>query len=366
MAPRASFQFIAIALLLGTIAWGARQPVSSDSDVYQQIGRDGVVLDCHDVHCFRVLVAVVLEHLPGPSLLKWKMYAVLTDAAAALAIGRLCLVLGMSARLALLATWIAAVGFGPLQAVFDPYTSDPVMYLLGPLMMADVLKRRVGRATLAGSIGVLAKEFAAVPLWIGTLMMACERRWDAGVRTLLGALTATLVWLTLQTSLMTLYNYSYGGNPSVNLLGGGFFAVWVNAIGWPRAAAYIFTAFGPLYLLLAAGLRYAGRTLRLLALCSVPPLLAFAYVQQPDRSLCNFQFVVIPIAVLILDVLPGWLCAVFVVSFGAANLRLGEPQPPILLNIRIVMLAISLSVALYAVVATMKRGRGGALGAEWA
>src|ERR1700733_4274729 len=130
MLRRPAFLFIAITLLLGAIAWAAQPPVSSDSDIYQQIGRDGVVLDCHDVHCFRVLVAIGLEHLPGPSLLKWKTYAVLTDAAAALAVGRLCLVLGLSARLALLATWIAAAGFGPLQAVFDPYTSDPLMYLL--------------------------------------------------------------------------------------------------------------------------------------------------------------------------------------------------------------------------------------------
>lgn len=363
MLRRPAFQFIAITLLLGAIAWAAQPPVSSDSNIYQQIGRDGVVLDCHDVHCFRVLVAIALEHLPGPSLLKWKAYAVLTDAVAALAVGRLCLALGLSARLALLATWIAAVGFGPLQAVFDPYTSDPVMYLLGPLMMTELLEGQIGRATLVGSIGVLAKEFAAVPLWIYALMLALRRRWDAAARVLLGALTATLVWLTLQTALMTLYNYSYGGNPSANLLGGGFFAVWVHAIGWPRAAAHLFTAFGPLYVLFAAGLRDASRTLRLIALCSVLPLIAFAYVQQPDRSLCNFQFVVIPIAVLALDGLSNRLCALFVIAFGAANLRLGEPQPAAFLNIRIAMLAVSLLIALYAALAARTRGRGGA---EWA
>ena len=62
MARRRAFQFIAISLLLGAIAWAARTPVSSDSNIYQQIGRDGVVLDCHDVHCFRVLVAIVLMY----------------------------------------------------------------------------------------------------------------------------------------------------------------------------------------------------------------------------------------------------------------------------------------------------------------
>ena len=354
---RSGRQFVLIALLLGAIAVLARQPASSDRQMYEDIGQHLVVLDCHDVHCFRVLVAVALEHLPGPSLFKWKAYAVLTDVAAALAIGRLCLVLGLSARLAFLATWIGAVGFGPMQAVFDPYTSDPVMYLLGPWMAADLVRGGIGRATLAGAIGVLAKEFAAVPLWMFALMRALQHRWEAAARALLGAVTATLVWLALQTVLMTIYNYSYGGNPSADILSGGYFAVWVGAIGWPRAAAYLFTTYGALYLLFAAGLFYASRTQRLLALCSLPPLIAFGYVQQPDRSLCNFQFVVIPIAVLMLDVLPNWLCGLFIVSFGAANLRLGEPQPPVVTSVRVAMLALSLLIALYAVRETRRNGR---------
>ena len=73
------------------------------------------------------------------------------------------------------------------------------------------------------------------------LMSALRRRWNMQARAALGAGAAShLVWLTLQTVFMTLYNYSYGGNPSVNLLGGGYFAVWVSALGWPRAAAYLF------------------------------------------------------------------------------------------------------------------------------
>jgi len=100
---------------------------------------------------------------------------------------------------------------------------------------------------------------------------------------------------------------------------------------------------------------YASPTSRLLALCSIPPLLAFAYVQQPDRSLCNFQFVVIPIAVLMLDAPPTWLQAAFVVTFGVSNLRLGEPQPAMFLNIRILMLTISMAIAIYAVAITASR-----------
>ena len=346
---------MAIASILGAIAALPQTPQSADRDVYQKIGRELFVLDCHDVHCFRILPAPILEHLPGPSLLKWKTYAVLTSAAAALALGRLCLVLGLSSRASVLATWIAAAGFGPLQSIFDPYTSDPLMYLLAPLIMADLLVGRTGRAGIIGGLGVLAKEFAAAPLWIFTLMSLLKRRWDAAKRAALAASTATLVWLTLQTWLMTLYNYSYGNNPSVNLLGGGYFAVWTAALGWPRAAAALFMTFGALFVVMAAGWSRADRTLRLLAVSSLPAVAAFAYVQQPDRALWNVHFVVIPIAVLTLEALPDALCWLFVIAFGITNLRLGEGQPAMVSWIRGIMLAISLALALAAVSVSRRR-----------
>jgi hypothetical protein len=99
---------------------------------------------------------------------------------------------------------------------------------------------------------VISKEFAAAPLWIYALLSALRRRWDTALQAALGALTATLVWFALQTALMTLYNYSYGNNPSVNLLTGAYFAVWTDALGWPRAIASLFMAFGPLFVLLPA------------------------------------------------------------------------------------------------------------------
>jgi hypothetical protein len=357
MMRAAALRFSTIALLLGVCAAVAHAPSSSDSDMYQAIGRHLVVLDCHDVHCFRVLVAGVLEHLPGPSLLKWKAYAVIAIAAAALAMGRLCLVLGLPARAAGLAVWVAAFGFGPMQSIFDPYTSDPAMYLLGPLMMADLLTDRLGRAVLLGSVGVLAKEFAAAPLWIVALAAGLQRRWEAAARVLIAAIAVSLVWLVLQTVLMTLYNYSYGGNPSANLTGGGFIAVWVAALGWRLAAFYLFMSFGPLYLLAAAGIRRASAPLRLIALASIPAVVAFMYVQQPDRALANFQFVIIPLAMLVLQELPDRLYWAFVVCFGAANLRLGDAQPAWYVWVRLVGLAGAMALSLHAVVIAFKRDR---------
>jgi hypothetical protein len=354
---RPAARFAAITLLLGIVAIVAETPPAGDRNMYQAIGRRLVVLDCHDVHCFRILIAPLLEHLPGPSMPKWKAYAVLTSAASAIALGQLCLVLGLSARAAGFATWIAGFGFGPMQAVFDPYTSDPLMYWLGPLMMAQLLRGQLASPTAIGSVGVLAKEFAAVPLWMFALMSWLRRQWGVAVRATVAALAATLVWLTLQTMLMTLYNYSYGSNPSADLLGGGFFGVWVGALGRPRAAAYLFLAFGPLFVLLVAGFRRASPTLRVLAWSALPPAIAFAYVQQPDRALWNFHFVVIPIAMLVLEALPDRACWAFVASFAVANVRLGAHQLPIVLWLRVLMLGVSIAIALRAVLAANRQTR---------
>ena len=50
--------------------------------VYEATAARGIVVDCNDLHCFRALVAWTLGALPGPSTLKWKVYAVASNAAA--------------------------------------------------------------------------------------------------------------------------------------------------------------------------------------------------------------------------------------------------------------------------------------------
>src|SRR5262245_54852700 len=113
------YQFVAIVALLGGIA--ALTPTQfavSDRDLYVKIGHQLIVPDCADVHCGRVLVAVVLESLPGPSLLKWKIYAVAANAGAAFALMRLCVILGMSTRAGRIAMWLAALGFGSMYSLY--------------------------------------------------------------------------------------------------------------------------------------------------------------------------------------------------------------------------------------------------------
>lgn len=351
---RPAITFVLIATLLGAVATLAPRPwYQTDRDTYDAISRDVVIVDCSDLHCFRVLVAWTLGRLPGPPLLKWKAYAVLANAGAAVALGRLCLILGFSMRAATMATWIAAFGFGSLFTLFDPHTSDPLMFLAGPLVLGQMILGRRGRAGVLATVGVFAKEFAAAPLWIFTIWMALRRRSELAVRGLATATAATLVWVGLQLWLILRYNYTYAGSASTDLLGGGNIVGWMGRIGPRGAASAVFTEFGALWVLMPVGLLRGNRELRTLALAAVPAALVLGYVQQPDRAWWNFHFIAIPLAVLALQRLEDRWCWLFIAGYGVANLRFGA-QLAIVPSARFPLL-LSLAIAVAAAVAAWRR-----------
>src|SRR5262249_49512944 len=135
------------------------------------------------------------------------------------------------------------------------------------------------------------------------------------------------VWLAKLAWLMTLQNYRFGATTSVNVLNGAYLATWLSHIGLRSALTYLFTTFSAVYVLLPAGFLRAGRGVRRLAIAAIPAAVAFLYVEQPERALWNFQFVVIPVAVLALDSLPWWATATFVAASGVVGLRFGGQFP---------------------------------------
>jgi hypothetical protein len=350
---RGLVRFVTFAALLAVVAALTPAPwYATDRGAYETIGRQWIVPDCSDLQCFRVLVAWTLEHLPGPSLFKWKAYAVLANAGAAVALGQLCAALGLSRRPATYAMWLAAFGFGSLYTLFDPYTSDPLMFLLGPALLTLLLSDRIAAASVVASVGVLAKEFAVAPLWIFAIASAIAREWDRFYRVLLGAMTATLICVALHTWLTLKYNYSLADNTSTHLLSGGFLRVWVSYVTPRVAAAVVFAEFGALFLLIPAGLWWASRQLRQFAIAAVPALVALAYVQQPDRALWNFHFLAIPLAVLVLDALPPVLAWLFVATYALANLRVGaqigfvpSARFPVAVSVLLALAAIAWKIA---------------------
>jgi hypothetical protein len=319
---------VSIALLLAFIAALAPKPnYLTDREVYERIGRELIIPDCSSLHCTRVLVAWIVEHLPGPSAFNWKLYAVVGNTAAALGVFRLCVWFGFSVASSRIAALLVAFGAGAQLTLFDPYTSDPFIYGITPWMVLMLLEERVAAAGVAGAIGILAKEFAAAPLWIFTLYAALARRRDLIVKGALAASVASAAWLLLQLSLIFGYNYSFAGSPSSQLLEGGYLARWVAALGPLRAVGTLVLHLGPLGVLAASGVGRSPLALRRMALAAVPAALIFSYVQQPDRALWNFQFVFIPLGVASLHAAKRWHRVLFVASYAVVNLRAAADLP---------------------------------------
>jgi hypothetical protein len=343
----------ALVLVLGTLAWLSPAPDHiTDRGTYEATAAQKIVLDCDDLHCFRALVAWTLGVLPGPSLLRWKSYAVLCNAAAAVMVFQLCLTFGLSTRAAWTASIFSAFGFGSLYTLHDSYTSDPLMYLIGPLITNELLRARLAVAGLIGAIGVFAKEFAAAPLFLFTMYETVQRHWQPALRALLVANAAFLVWVSFHLTLIILFNYGYGGTTSTRFLSGGGIGPWFVQ-QTPRAAVTsVFNEFGVLWLLAPAGFFMAPRPLRWLSVLAAPIALVLCYVQQPDRALWNFHFLVTPLAAVALDRAPVVIAALTTAAFVVANLRVGAQLP----FVPAARFALAASVVL-AVVAVARRVR---------
>jgi hypothetical protein len=316
--------FAVFALCLGTIAFLSPRPDRlTDRDVYEASAREHIVEDCTDLHCFRLLVPWTLGMLPGSSDLRWKSYAVACNAAAAVFLYQLCLTLGLTRRAARLAAVLTAFGFGSLYTLHDPFTADPLMFALGPLLMNALVCGRIAFAGAVGSIGVLGKEFAAAPLFIFTAYSALERRWTTAARGLAAANAAFIVWVTAQLALMLRFNYGYGDSTSTQLLSGGLIVHWFAKLSLRGVASAMFNEFGALYVLAPIGFLLAPAPLRRLVIVAVPAAVLFSYVQQPDRALWNFHFLIVPLGALVLDRAPGALAWATAGVFAFANLRVG-------------------------------------------
>src|SRR5262249_38905016 len=312
----------ALALLLIAIAAAASPQRLPDSFYYERVAAQKIVPGCSEIHCFRPLVPWVLGLLP-PGVTKWKVYAALCNVAAALAVFDLCLLFGMPRRASAIAASLSAVGFGALYTLFEPFTSDPLMFWLAPLATRELLRDRFTSAAALTSIGVLAKEFVVAPSVIVAIADVRAGRWSHGRRAVGVAAVGFGVWLALHYWLSHAFGYTYGDNKSPRLSTGSYLVFWLTHESVGASAAALFVEFGALYLLIPFGFARAPAMLRQLSIAAIPIACVFAYVQQPDRALWNFHYLTSPLAALALERLPSPLIVAFVALFGVSNMRIG-------------------------------------------
>jgi hypothetical protein len=323
---------LAIGTTLALIAAVAPSPwFITERDIFRQIGRDFFIPDCSSLHCTRVLASWILEQLPGPSLLKWKIYAVVCGTIAAVGTARLARHVGLSERVGSWSAWLVAFGSGVQITLFDPYGPDPFIYAITPWMLLWVIQDRIALAASIAAVGVFAKEFAAAPLWIGVGYAILARRRGLFWRCSAAAVTATLIWVALQIALILRFNYSYGGSASALVFEGGNFTRWFRLLGPTQSLGALAVHVVPVVALAAVAVRRAPRQLQHLALASIPPLLALVYVQQPDRAIWNFQPVLASLAALPLVAASPAFAWTFVAGYASSNLRV-VPQVARLLS----------------------------------
>jgi hypothetical protein len=312
----------AMAAVLGVAAAAGSRQRLPDSFFYERVAAQTIIPGCAEIHCFRPLVPWMLGLLP-PGLAKWKAYAALCNVGAALAVFDLSLAVGLTARAALIAGALSAFGFGSMYTLFEPFTGDPLMFWLAPVVARWLLQNRSGRAALLTCVGVFAKEFVVASPVIVALADARAGRWAPAFRAAVVAALAFGIWLGLHYWLMHAYGYSYGDNKSPRLSTGSYLVFWVRHETIGGILSAMFVEFGALYFLVPFGFRRAPERLKELVVAAIPIACIWAYVQQPDRALWNFHFLITPLSALVLEGLPDALAVAFVALFGLANLRIG-------------------------------------------
>lgn len=352
-------RFAVLVGVLAAIAALAAPPTPGPNPYLAATG-NWIVPGCSEIQCFRILVPWVLHLFPVSAALKWKVFAVLCNAAAGFAVFDLSLTLGLTKRVAGYALVLSAFGFGSLYTLFETFTADPLMFWLAPLVTKWLLEDRIAWPALVSCVGVFGKEFVVIAVATVGVWAGCTRRWRlAGT---CGAIAGAgfTAWAALQIALIYFSGYSYSGagtEPARKLLSGSYLALWLSRMPPSDAVVAMFNEFGALYLLTPVGWLAAPRALKQLALAALPFAAFLAYVEQPDRALWNFNFLATPLAAIVLADVPAALAGTFVALYATANLRVGA-QVPYAPPARFA-LAASIVVALIAIVLHWRVRNGG-------
>src|SRR5262245_44964593 len=168
MTAHLSRQALVLLLLLNVAlaslmrAGAPAQPVNSDRVEYEYAGRHPLEAGCpHDVYCYRILVPVVLEHLPGEFEWRWRTLAHLANAAAGTVVGITTAGLTASWQAPFIASIILQLSFGFTMTAYDPYSPDPFVFLVASVIAWLWFRDRPYVALALATIGVFGKETVA-------------------------------------------------------------------------------------------------------------------------------------------------------------------------------------------------------------
>ena len=296
------------------------QPRLSDRAEYEYNGRYGLAPNCpNSIYCYRILVPMVLERMPGSPDERWRAVQWLAHTATGTIVSMAIAPAG--------SPWLAAIllqpSYGFAFTAYDPYTADPVVFLIAALVFYLWMIDRPLAAAAITTVGVFAKEtvalIATAPA-IAVMLSDRQTRW----RWVGGAVIACAALLSFHWYMDTYEGWGISRNPAANFSAGSWLALWWrNNPSIIRKALMVFSPFGWAWVFALLGYRGAPPAIRQLALGTVLPIGVLVYVQTPERALANAFFVVVPLATVFLSRIPpaaGWAAAV---TNGLVTARIG-------------------------------------------
>jgi hypothetical protein len=297
------------------------QPRLSDRAEYDYNGTHPLAGYCpNTIYCYRVLVPMVLAHVPMEPEARWRGLQWLAHTATGTIVAMASGPAG--------SPWIASVllqtSYAFAFTAYDPYTPDPVVFLIAALILYCWIADRALAATLLAVVFVFAKETVALvalaPALAVMLFPGRAARW----RWLVPAALSWIAVLSFHWYMDTYAGWGIATNPAASFSTGSWLALWwKNNPSLIHKALMVFSPFGFAWVYAWLGYRHAPPAIRQIAVGAAVPLLGLVYVQTPERALGNAFFVIVPLAAAFLSRIswaPGWAAAI---TSGLVTAKIG-------------------------------------------
>lgn len=322
----------AVTLLLNLALAGAiqgaapDQPRLSDREEYEYVGNHGLAANCPmSVYCYRILVPGVLAQIPIEPGVRWRSYQLFSNSLAGVIVAMIASRVSGAWAAPVIASILTQTSFGFAFTAYDPYTADPLVFVISATIALCWLTNQPIVALAIGLVGVFAKETVALTS-AATALAALGTRdrqgWPAWVvqGAIVGAVLMAFHWI-----MDSYFGWNMTGNAAAQFSKGSWLALWwSNNPGLLRKAFFLFAPFGFAWFYAAAGFRAAPAAFRQLTMGVLLPFLALNYVQNPERALSNTFFVVIPLAAIALARVPAGLALVAAVTNGMLTAKVAS------------------------------------------